>query len=71
MDQRCEDWLKRAFFDAFPGNQKEKYSILSYRHRLDFRQRTYANAWESLLSNYGVEHLVVDSALQPLDRAFC
>ncbi|GEM_PF-6840604 len=57
MDDKCFRLLKASFFVAFPGNQKAIFPTLRSTYKLDFRGRSYADAWDELTGKYGPDAL--------------
>lgn len=57
MDPQCFRLLEQWFFHAFPGNQKEIFPHLRYSYNLQFRGRSYSDAWSELLGSHGEDRL--------------
>lgn len=57
MDEKCGNWLRQSFFSAFPGNQKQMFQHLRGHYNLEFRGRSYQDAWEELAFVYGEDRL--------------
>ena len=67
MDEKCLNWLRDSFFQAFPGNQKVIYPTL-HRYGLDFRSRPYDDVWDELSSRYGTDRLAAVVKEEVLSR---
>lgn len=57
MVSQYAKWLEQGFFNAFPGNQKQIFPTLRFKYNLEFRGRSYRDAWDELVATYGEEHL--------------
>ena len=57
MDAKSANWLKQSFFLAFPGNQKQMFPMLRWKYNLEFRGRSYGDAWDELLATHGEDRL--------------
>ena len=57
MESQYAQWLEQGFFNAFPGNQKQIFPTLRFKYNLEFRGRSYRDAWDELVATYGEEHL--------------
>jgi hypothetical protein len=58
IDDKGLKTLPHVFWDAFPGNQPEKYAQLK-RMGLSFEGKTYSDVWSFLVSENRVEKLVL------------
>lgn len=57
MDTQFAQWLEDGFFPAFPGIQKQIFPTLRSKYNLDFRGRSYRDAWDELVETYGGDRL--------------
>lgn len=58
IDDKGRQTLPHVFWDAFPGNQPEKYALLGKRG-LSVKGKAYADVWSFLASENRVEKLVL------------